>query len=126
MCRRAAPACPGAAKEGLSMPGRPADLAASPAPIHAAPPVWRVAMVAGPALAVAAVLTVGQQDDAARAARLADPGLLAVLRLMAAIKAGAAIGLIWLAQWRLRLPAPRLASPRRCRYGRRRHGDGLW
>jgi hypothetical protein len=86
-----------------SAPGLPAER------LVAASPLWRIALVAGAALTFAIVVWAGQQDPAARAARQADPDLLMILRLMAAIKAGAAIALLWLAQWRLRRaarPAP--------------------
>lgn len=72
----------------------------------AAAPAWRVALIVGAVLAAAAVAWFGQHDAAARARRAADPDLLALLRLMAGIKAGAAVAMLWLAQWRLRRAAP--------------------
>lgn len=64
-----------------------------------------------PAATAAIILAAGTHDAAAQATRAADPELLAVLRLMAGIKAAAATGLLALAQWRLRLPAPPLLAP---------------
>lgn len=73
---------------------------------RAASPIWRIALVGGAALTAAAVVWAGQHDPAARAARQADPDLAMLLRLMAAIKAGAGMALLWVAQWRLRRAAP--------------------
>jgi hypothetical protein len=71
---------------------------------------WQMTLLAGAGLTAAAVLTAGTLDTAARAARAADPDLLAVLRLMAGIKAAAAISVLWLSHWRLERPMPRLRA----------------
>lgn len=93
------------------MPGRPVGTdvpAVRPASVMR---FWRSAMIACPAVTAGVVLAVGTQDTAAQAARAADPDLLIVLRLMAGIKATAAIGVLGASHWRLRLPASRLLAP---------------
>jgi hypothetical protein len=72
--------------------------------------LWPVVLLAAAVITAAMVLWIGHTDPAARARRVGDADLLMLLRLMAGIKAGAALGLLWLAAWRLRRPAsPSLA-----------------
>lgn len=89
----------------------PAPAAASLAAQRAASalPV-RVALVAAVALAIALAQVLGHGEAAARAAA-ADPELTRMLRGMAALKAGLALGAVCLVAWRLGYPASaRLAA----------------
>lgn len=86
----------------------PAPVAASLAAQRAASP--RVALVAAVALAIALAQLLGQGEAAARAAA-ADPELTWLLRGMAVLKAGLALGAVCLVAWRLGYPASaRLAT----------------
>lgn len=89
----------------------PAPVAASLPAQHAASPLLaRAVLVAAVALAIALAQFLGQGEAAARAA-LADPELTRLLRGMAVLKAGLALGAVCLVAWRLAYPASlRLAA----------------